>query len=207
MNFDEKAKNYDIQARKDRGKSLAESIIATWQERKLQPEKVLDFGCGTGLVTFYLRDRVPHLFGYDPSSGMREQFLQKIDQLQALNVQLIDDLDASNETFDCIFGSLVFHHIVDVEETFHMLIEKLNPGGVLIVLDFDLDDGRFHHKMKDFKGHDGFDRTWIKVTFESMGLRSVSVEECYRAEQTDDLGTFTYTMFCGVGEKPERPVL
>ena len=49
------------------------------REVKLSPDMdLLDFGCGTGLISLHLQPHVRSLWGVDTSSGMLEVFQGKL---------------------------------------------------------------------------------------------------------------------------------
>jgi ubiquinone/menaquinone biosynthesis C-methylase UbiE len=73
---------------------------------------ILDFGCGDGLMTYYVARYFPHaqVRGIDPSAesiavAQRTYAGISWDTLQGAH------LPYGDETFDCIYAAAVFHHI------------------------------------------------------------------------------------------------
>ena len=76
MSFDLRAKNWDTEDRVTRAKEISEEII-----RGLNLPKeisVMEFGCGTGLVSFNYKDIFDKITLIDSSQGMIDEVNQKI---------------------------------------------------------------------------------------------------------------------------------
>jgi ubiquinone/menaquinone biosynthesis C-methylase UbiE len=126
---------------------------------------VLDFGCGTGLLTLRLAPLVGSITGIDSSRGMLEVFGEKIAKQNAVNVRtLFLDLDAGDAlmgNYDLIVSSMTFHHIRQIAPVLSQFHRCLAPGGYLCIADLDPDHGGFHD---DGKGvfHFGFERAVLR---------------------------------------------
>ena len=75
---------------------LANDVANTIKKQvKLTPEmEVMDFGCGTGLITLQMQPFVKSITGIDSSEGMLEILNSKIDKLKLDNTKsLLVDLD------------------------------------------------------------------------------------------------------------------
>lgn len=120
----------------------------------------LEYGCGTGLLSFFLAPNLGPITLADSSSGMLEVLGQKIAALGTKNMTplkldvITDPLPA--ERFDLIYSLMVLHHIPDTGKTLESFLTLLNPGGRLCIADLDKEDGTFHTDA--FNGHKGFDR-------------------------------------------------
>jgi 2-polyprenyl-3-methyl-5-hydroxy-6-metoxy-1,4-benzoquinol methylase len=103
------------------------------------PNKILDFGCGTGRLTLSLAKRGTEAIGMDVSTDMLSEaeknaaeqkinnatFLPSDDQLSAIN----------NMKFDLVNSYIVLQHI-NIERglnIFNSLVESLNPNGIGVV--------------------------------------------------------------------------
>jgi len=97
--------------------------------------KVLDFGCGIGLLARSLLHHLPacRVHGYDPSDASIEQIEPAVRSKGKFTAQE-DDLDLS---YDLIVLSNVMHHIeVDKrQETVSRLCGLLAPGGYVAVFE------------------------------------------------------------------------
>ena len=138
--------------------------------------RVLDFGCGTGLVTLRLAPLVGTITGADSSQGMLDVLETKSAKSALGNVQtqwLGPDGDgALGGPYDLIVSSMVLHHIEDLAPLLARFRQCLVPGGRLCVADLDLEGGRFH---EDNTGvfHLGFDRGALCKIFIEAGFEKV----------------------------------
>ena len=99
-------------------------------------ETVMDAGCGSGSVTFMLRDRLPNgkLYAVDGSPEMIEQLTTSIAKQSFSNIVPVHaDLTDFTlpEPVDVIFSNAVFHWIHDDDGLFGSLLRALKPGGRL----------------------------------------------------------------------------
>lgn len=143
----------------------------------LTPEMdVLDFGCGTGLLTLQLQPYVRSITGADSSPGMLEVLNRKISTtgLTGVKTTLFDPEATSSlkGEYDLVVSSMTFHHIPDIRDLLTVLHSHLRPGGRLAVADLDCDGGRFHDSNEGVY-HFGFDRAVLKKEMETAGFISV----------------------------------
>lgn len=137
---------------------------------------VLDFGCGTGLLTFQLQPLVRSITGADSSQGMIDVLISKIDEQKLLNVKTvlidIEKEDVLNGRFHLIVSSMTLHHMEDIESLLKQFYECLLPGGYLCIADLDSDKGKFHG---DNTGvfHFGFDRALMRKLLIQHGFQDV----------------------------------
>ena len=139
--FDGAASSWDTPMRRERALALAEAIRGTWGDA---PGAALDFGCGTGLLTFALCPYVQEISGYDPSAEMGRIFEEKRAACRAENVRLVTKAQMLERSYDVIVTSMVLHHISDVRSEIRGLARRLAPGGRFLWIDLDEDDGSFH---------------------------------------------------------------
>lgn len=173
--FNTEAATWDEQPRRVQ---LAQDLYdAICENAPLDPElRVLDFGCGTGLLTLLLAPLVKSVLGVDTSHGMLEVLEAKKEALGLDNVgvELLDVGEAPviRGEYDRIVSTMTFHHVEHVEDLLQQFHDHLAPGGMLCVADLDTDGGRFH---EDPTGvfHQGFDRAWLKRAFADAGFEDV----------------------------------
>jgi predicted TPR repeat methyltransferase len=189
-NFDQEAANWDqVTGRVKVAHDIAQSMI---QEIILTPDMdVLDFGCGTGLLTFALQPFVRSITGVDSSQGMLNVFKTKIKEQHLSNVKAdpldLDKGDLLEGSYDLIVCSMTLHHIKEI--------------GALCIADLDLDDGKFHSN-NDGVFHFGFDREALRRTFIDAGFCDVRHRAAAHVEKPvggDKIRLFT--MFLIIGRK------
>jgi SAM-dependent methyltransferase len=88
----------------------------------------LDFGCGTGGLVRYLRNRrMAEAFGFDESSITEEVRLKGIPVLSG------DELRAEAGSFDVVSAIEVLEHTLDPVSELRRMRELLRPGGLLVL--------------------------------------------------------------------------
>ena len=137
---------------------------------------VLDFGCGTGLVTLRLQPLVKTIRGVDSSQGMLDVLQDKIRTQGLRNVEVrfvdFDKGDRIEGRFHLLVSSMTLHHVPDTAALFKQWHDLLLPGGRLCFADLDAEDGSFHG---DNTGvfHLGFDRAHLKSLLLAAGFRDI----------------------------------
>ncbi|KAJ7491093.1 S-adenosyl-L-methionine-dependent methyltransferase [Mycena latifolia] len=125
---------------------LAESVYnAILQAYPFNKEvtAVMDYACGTGIVSRRLAAHCKTLVGVDISQGMVDQFNKGVEshgipseQMRAVRVELKgEDTELEGMKFDVIICSLAYHHFADIAATTRLLAFFLKPGGTLLVID------------------------------------------------------------------------
>jgi ubiquinone/menaquinone biosynthesis C-methylase UbiE len=122
-----------------------EARMNRWIAERIRPPdgaRVLDVGCGTGLLTVQIAEGAPGCFveGIDASGPMIRVARQKRTRPNCTFRQaLAEELPYPNEHFDLVTSALFFHH-VDRELKRRCLTEiyrTLKPGGLLVIADMD----------------------------------------------------------------------
>ncbi|RIP28476.1 methyltransferase domain-containing protein, partial [Staphylococcus gallinarum] len=80
-------------------------------------------------------------------------------------------------TYDVIFLSLVLLHSGDYKALLHKLYTHLNPGGMLILVDFDKNENVQHPKV-----YNGFKQSDILETFAQIGLSQTQAHTFYAGD-------------------------
>jgi 2-polyprenyl-3-methyl-5-hydroxy-6-metoxy-1,4-benzoquinol methylase len=173
--FDSAAATWDENpARVKLAHDVARAIRDTIQ---LTPDMdVLDFGCGTGLLTLELQPYVHSITGVDSSPGMLAVLDKKISTSGLTNVKtgLFDPENSGSLTgdYDLIVSSMTFHHIPETREMLTLLGTHIRPGGKIGIADLDRDGGRFHDSNEGVF-HPGFERSLLKKEMETAGFSKV----------------------------------
>lgn len=200
--FDQQAREWDANPVKvARANAVAEAI------RKLVPMQpwfsALEYGCGTGLLSFALQPYVARITLADSSPGMLGVLTEKIAASGIRNMTPVrldlcaDPLPA--ERYNLIYTLMTLHHIPDTKRIltdFHALLAR---GGYLCIADLDKEDGSYH--SPDFSGHAGFDRGELQEEAEQAGFRAIRWETVYTMTRETAYGRKTYPLFLLVAEK------
>jgi len=169
MRFDKEAKLWD---EKPRRVELANKVVEYVKREIKNSDKILDFGCGTGLVGLNFDNEV---IGIDLSCEMVNIFNQKAKILNKKAKAFCLDVNNLTQKFDVIVANMVFHHIEKIDTMLELLSMKLNKNGKLFISDLYLEDGTFHDKGNDDVFHFGFE----KEDFKSEYFKIVDYSKIY----------------------------
>ncbi|MCF2660533.1 class I SAM-dependent methyltransferase [Pseudoflavonifractor phocaeensis] len=99
-------------------------------------DQVLDFACGTGIVTLQLAPHVAHIRAIDISDEMVAQASKKLEGGQFPNVEITQtdlfDPCLEPETFDAVTAFNVLCYVDDPARVFARIRELLKPGGMFL---------------------------------------------------------------------------
>jgi ubiquinone/menaquinone biosynthesis C-methylase UbiE len=173
--FDQKAQHWDANPiHVERAQAVADRIKAAVP---LSPHMTaLEYGCGTGLVSFALQSELGHITLADSSTGMLTVLKEKIaagkiHNLTPVQLDLITDpLPATR--FQLIYTLLTLHHIPNTDKILRAFYQLLDHSGYLCVADLDQEDGTFHED--EFHGHPGFDRAELSARARQVGFQTIS---------------------------------
>ena len=195
-NFDERAKDWDSDPKKvQRAFDVADAIR---REVPLSKEmNAFEYGCGTGLLSFALKDEFGSITLADTSQGMLDVLKEKIAASEVTNMHPLRlDLTAEPapaEKFNITYSLLTLHHIGDTKAVLSKFHELLLPDGILLIADLDKEDGSFHTDGTT-DVHKGFTRVELQKQVEEAGFEQVHFSTAYTIRK--DVG----------GEEKEFPV-
>ncbi len=165
--------------------------------------KVLDFGCGTGLVGLQIAPLVKSAVLMDTSAAMTEVLKSKIfeDQLKVpkSDIKVINSevFEYRNQDIDIVFSLMAMHHIENLNETINHIASILKPGGLLVIGDLKEEDGSFHQGEK--VAHKGFNISHLSGMIEGSDLE---VRKTY-VYNTIAKNEREYEQFILIAQKPE----
>ena len=166
--------------------------------------RVLDFGCGTGLMTLRIALRVAAVTGADTSQGMLDVLTAKAAAVGLVTVRpfLIGPGGAlPGETYDLVMSSMTLHHVEDIPALLRAFHARLVPGGWLCIFDLEPDGGQFHANPAGVF-HNGFDRGALRKQFGAAGFKSVaSVRTAHVTKPGRDGVVRTFPVFLMIGRK------
>lgn len=200
--FDARAASWDEDKMKvERAASIADIIK---KQMPLSHEmKALEYGCGTGLVSFNLVYDLESITMADSSEGMLDVLRAKIKDKKVQNmfpVKLDLSVDPMPEQkFDLIYTSMTLHHIPDAEGVLKKFSEMLKSGGYLCIADLDEEDGTFH--PDGFDGHNGFKHEYLTDTLEGLGLNEIHYETAFQMTRSHMPPSKVYNVFVLIAKK------
>lgn len=174
------------------------SLLAILKQHNfdLSGKRVMDFGCGTGLLSERLSPMVGELVSVDSSKKMIEQLEEK----RLLNVWALSadvDLGASGrfpvltDNFDLILACSVCSFLDDFEGKLGVLADMLNPGGLFVHWDWLLTD----------ENHDfGLDVQRVETAYTKADLSALKID----TEFEMSLGPQAMPVLMGVGQRNAR---
>lgn len=200
--FDEKAGGWDNDPKKImRAERVAEAIRETVP---LKPGfRVLEYGCGTGLLGFSLLPYVGHLVLADSSVGMLEIVDEKIaaagsDRARSLRLDLCHD-PVPQQRYDLVCSLMTLHHVGDYQRLLEKFFRLLDPGGYLCIADLDSEDGSFHGE--GFTGHQGFERSHLEKAVLDPGFNNVRFRTVFEIERGQEDSRRIYPVFLLTAQK------
>ncbi|MEE9911590.1 MAG: class I SAM-dependent methyltransferase [Deltaproteobacteria bacterium] len=203
-NFDREAAAWDLNpGRVKVAADIAQTILS---QIKLTPDMdVLDFGCGTGLLTLALQPFVRSITGVDSSPGMLGVLQNKISDRHLKNVNVLPlDLEQGGILQGCfhlIVSSMTLHHIKAIEPLFAQFHHALYPSGLVCIADLDPEGGQFH-SSPDGVFHHGFEREAMRRTLLEAGFQDIRMMQAAQIEKpVDDHQTRVFTVFLITGRR------
>ena len=173
--FDKEAAQWDANT----GRVKLASDVAAAIIREIQLTKnmdVIDFGCGTGLLTLKLQPFVKTITGVDNSPGMLGMLKNKIKEQAFGNVSAKHiDFEKGHRvegSYDLIVSSMVLHHIPETAAVFKEWFNLLRQNGQVCFADLDTEDGGFHDDNTGVH-HLGFERAHLKQLLIDAGFSNV----------------------------------
>ena len=177
--FNDLAKIWDSNPARVKGAMTFVDKLKKFLPKDLSSYDVLDYGCGTGLVSFGFANDVKSILGLDNSSGMVDVYNQKAKQIGMNNIKSeihdINTQDLQENKFDLIVTNMTMHHIKDTKGFIQKLSNSLRPNGYLCIADLKTEDGTFHGDNTGVE-YFGFDINEIKSYFEEVKLKDINLD-------------------------------
>lgn len=178
--FDKVAADWDKnKIHRDRSEAIAAAIKPLLVGKSY--DSALEYGAGTGLLSFLLADSFKEMILMDSSQEMVNTTHAKIAESGHSNIRaMVFDLehqDFDEQKFDVILTQMVLHHVSNVDLIFEKFHRMLNPQGLLAIADLYTEDGSFHGS--DFDGHLGFDPDSLVRHLILKGFEETTHSQCY----------------------------
>ncbi len=208
MHFDTEAIDWDNDPKKtERAIAFAEEITSY-----IKPNKnwsALEFGSGTGLLSFQLKNDFNTITLTDTSTGMINVLKDKIKKnnitnFKPLQIDLLED-SINIGTFNVIYTLMTLHHIPELNKILHIFNFLLKPDGYLCIADLVKEDGSFHDEYPDFDGHNGFDKNKLSEILSKNGLEVEYFNICFEIKKESE--NKTYPLFLMICKKTRNSVI
>ena len=179
----------------ERGLKIADAV------RKAVPlhrdMNALDYGCGTGLLSFPLKDELGTILLADNSRGMLEVVAKKlaaqgVSNMTPIKLNLLTD-PAPTQKFDLIVTAMTLHHVPNTDHILRIFHDLLNPGGTLCIADLNQEDGSFHGPEVDV--HHGFDQADLGRRTALAGFVDIQFQSVFTITKEREMGTQDYPVF------------
>ncbi len=200
--FDELAATWDDKpSRVERATSIAQTMRTVLDLKTFQ--HALEYGSGTGLLSFALKDDLKKITLMDESIEMikvarEKRQLSQASHLHPIKMDLLIDEYQPASKFDLIFTLLTLHHINDTDEILSRFKNLISPNGFLAIIDLEPEDGSFHDK--EFHGHLGFDRTELEEKVKKAGFQAVYYKVIYEIEKGEEGEERSYPLFLMIAQ-------
>ncbi|MBU7008809.1 class I SAM-dependent methyltransferase [Phosphitispora fastidiosa] len=178
--FEMIANTYDTPERIQIAKVSSDAIREHLDDAKTK--NAIDFGCGTGLVGMNLLNDFQSILFLDTSQNMIHQINRKISRSNIHNAgTLCFDFEKDGQSelhADYIFMVQVLLHIKDFKSVLLKLYDVLNPGGHLIIIDFNKND----EIVSDIV-HSGFDQEMLTDIMLNIGYNTIRSKTFYNGNK------------------------
>ncbi|KAG1736891.1 S-adenosyl-L-methionine-dependent methyltransferase [Suillus paluster] len=182
--FDEHAHQYNDPETHELARRFGAAMINAYPFNE-DSTLVLDYACGTGLISQELAAHAKCIVGVDISQSMVDRYNQSVanqgiphEEMRAVCCDLTatsNQLDGMK--FDVVVCASSYHHFPSIEEVTKALASYLKPGGSLLVADLmkpssvESTQELFPTGAHSIVAHrGGFEEADIKAVFEGAGL-------------------------------------
>jgi tRNA (cmo5U34)-methyltransferase len=178
--FDQKAREWDKNKMHfDRTVAIADQLQ---KSVTIKPGmSAMEFGAGTGLLSFHLKNLFSEILLVDTSPEMLKIAEEKMETDYRLKFRtLLLNLEKEayhGGPFDIIYSQMVLHHIRDTRDILQKFFHLLKPGGILAIADLYTEDGSFHDG--DPNVHKGFDPENLVSVLSSLGFHNSRIDPCF----------------------------
>ena len=164
----------------------------------------LDYGCGTGSLSFYLKSYLHSITLADESKGMLDVLNNKIKthntkNLHSIQLNLLEDQYTTKHNL--VYTLMALHHIKDINTVIAKFHSILNKNGYLCIGDLVEEDGSFHAHHKNYDGHNGFNIDSLKKILLTAGFKEIKEKICFEMEKETDQQIRKYPVFLITAKK------
>ncbi len=132
--WDKQSRNYDKQVKQYEQTHI--KTVANTKKHLNMSDIVLDYACGTGIITNEIADNVKEIHAIDISSKMIDVAKRKAGERKIENINFaqstIFDERYKKESFNVILAFNILHLLEDTQKVMQRINELLKPGGLFI---------------------------------------------------------------------------
>lgn len=101
----------------------------------LNPDNILDLGCGPGNSTKVLKDKFPnsHIIGADNSEDMLKKAVELYPYIEFIKLDANGDLNEISDKFDIVFSNACIQWLPNHRELLPKIMTLLKPNGILAI--------------------------------------------------------------------------
>ena len=133
---------------------VLEKIRAATDPKKTM--KILDLGCGPGIVSAALAPHVREVVAFDITPEMLEKARQRCKEANLQNVRFelgrAEQLPFANASLDAVVTRLTLHHFPDPQRPMEEMVRVTHPTGKIIVADIvsseNADEAALHNALE-----------------------------------------------------------
>jgi ubiquinone/menaquinone biosynthesis C-methylase UbiE len=177
--FDARAREWDTNPMHlERSKAIASTLKKMIHLNTSM--SALEYGAGTALLSFLLKDEFGHITLMDNSREMIQVCAEKVEYHKTSHiVPLFHDLEHADfeGKFDVIYNQMVLHHVTEVNILLGKFYSLLNTGGYLAIADLFPEDGSFHGP--EVNVHLGFSPENLAQTLTEIGFKNIEYQSCF----------------------------
>ena len=159
----------------------------------LDGKHILDFGCGTGLLTQLMSPLAKDIVALDSSEAM----IEELDKKELANVEpVVDALSrglvaqhpAFRKQFDLVVASSVCGYVSDVQHSVDIVYSLLDVGGLFVLWDW---------QTTDTQSESGLTQDQISAVLTKAGFAAVETQQAFSIQTQDGL----MPVVMGIGRK------
>lgn len=194
--FKNKAEEWDTPIKIERTEKFVTELLKNHTPSR--SDKVLDYGCGTGLVGIEMSKITREIIYIDKSEAMLNVLRQKLDSNKNFGSTIIhgDIFSYNQRDIDLITILMALHHVEDIEGTMrHISKNIIKPSGVIVIGDLREEDGSFHDA--DPVPHNGINTDKLSAILKNVGIKVIKNYTFNTITKQDN----TYEQFIMVAQK------
>ena len=134
VNYNSIAATYDNRYKANNLSDVSDTLKAV--TKKVNADRVLEVGCGTGKWLADLRPFVKELYGVDPSMGMLGKARERDETFNLLCTR-DTEMQFNDSFFDLIFCVNAIHHFNEPSSFVKKAFQMLRPGGTFCIIGWD----------------------------------------------------------------------